>query len=285
MKVIRADEMGFCFGVRDALLAARNVANPAATTLYGELVHNEAVQRELAERGFAAVPEDGRDGALATIDVLVTAHGVSDRERRTLRERGHRLIDTTCPLVQHAHREALRLAAKGQHVIVLGRRGHVEVKGLCGDLDSFSVVGAVADVVCWPYASLGVVCQTTMPPAEAAMLLDAIKRNNPQATVEFADTICEPTKRRQRALRDLLDLVDAVVVIGGARSHNTKQLAETCRAAGKRVLLVRDASELQPAFFAGCESVGLTAGTSTPDSTIDGVAAALAAMATPEVAR
>lgn len=285
MKVIRADEMGFCFGVRDALLAARNVANPAATTLYGELVHNEAVQRELAERGFTAVPEDGRDGPLATVDVLVTAHGVSDRERRTLRERGHRLIDTTCPLVRHAHAEALRLAAKGCHVIVLGRRGHVEVKGLCGDLDSFSVVGSAADVVRWPHEALGVVCQTTMPPAEAALLLDTIRRSNPRATVEFADTICEPTKRRQRALRDLLDLVDAVVVIGGARSHNTKQLAETCRAAGKRVLLVRDASELQPAFFAGCESVGLTAGTSTPDSTIEAVAAALAAMATPEVAR
>jgi 4-hydroxy-3-methylbut-2-enyl diphosphate reductase len=236
------------------------------------------VQSELAERGFAAVPEEGREGALATTDVLVTAHGISDRERRALHDRGHRLVDTTCPLVRHAHGEARRLAAEGRHVIVLGRRGHVEVRGLCGDLDSFTVVGTPGDVAPWPYAALGVVCQTTMPPAEAALLLDAIERANPQANVAFADTICEPTKRRQQALRDLLGRVDAVVVIGGARSHNTRQLAEACRAAGARVLQVRDAGELEPSFFAGCETVGLTAGTSTPDATIEAVAAALASM-------
>lgn len=279
MRVVRARDMGFCFGVRDALEVALSVEDPHQTTVYGEIVHNDDVRRELAARGLRELPENGREAGPATSHLLITAHGVSERERARLEERGHRLIDTTCPLVRRAHDTARSLAARGCHVVVLGRPGHVEVRGLTGDLDSFSIVGRPEDVESWPHARLGVVCQTTLPPAEVDELTAEIRRRNPHAEILVEDTVCEPTRRRQQALRDLLEEVDAVVVVGGPGSHNTRQLAETCRAAGKRALQVSGPRELEASFFAGCRTVGLTAGTSTPDATIDAVEAALRAIA------
>ncbi|MFO1053314.1 MAG: 4-hydroxy-3-methylbut-2-enyl diphosphate reductase [Planctomycetota bacterium] len=282
MQVIRATEMGMCFGVRDALAAARTVHDPADTTIYGELVHNEVVQRELSARGFRHLREDDRDREIGTPAVLITAHGVSDREREALRARGHRLIDTTCPLVAKAHRAALVLAAQGRHVVVLGKKGHVEVRGLCGDLPSWSVVGHLTDVERWPHAMLGVLCQTTMPESDARRLLDAIEAANPHADIVFADTICEPTRQRIRALRELLGQVDVVVVVGGQHSNNTRQLALAVTRAGKRAVQVTGADDVDPHDFEGCTAVGLTAGTSTQDATIDAVEHVLRAL-TPSV--
>jgi 4-hydroxy-3-methylbut-2-enyl diphosphate reductase len=279
MEVIRARVMGFCFGVRDALAAALATDDAHDVTIHGELVHNEVVQAQLAARGFAAVGETDRRTTLpATSRVLITAHGVSDRERARLARAGKALIDTTCPLVRKAHAAAVALAAQGRHVLVLGKHGHVEVRGLVEDLPSHDVVASRDDVRAYGHAHLGVVCQTTLPPETARELLAAIAAANPAADIRTVDTICEPTKQRLAAVRELLPQVDAMVVVGGKTSNNTHKLAQLCRDGGVPTLLVQGPDDLAPDCFAHARRVGLTAGTSTPDAVIDAVVAALRAL-------
>jgi 4-hydroxy-3-methylbut-2-enyl diphosphate reductase len=277
MRVLRAEALGLCFGVRDALTAARAVADPSGVTIHGELVHNEHVLRELADRGFRSSPEDRRE-APGTAAVLVTAHGISERERARLLAAGKRLIDTTCPLVSHVHRAAQELQAEGRYVVVIGKRGHVEVRGIVDDLERSEVVSAPEDARCYGHGRIGVVCQTTVPIGTARQVLEAIQARNPEADVCFRDTVCAPTKRRQAALEELLARVDAMVVVGGRNSNNTRQLVAACERARVRALHVQAASDVEPAWFAGCRVVGLTAGTSTLDATVDEVERALASI-------
>jgi 4-hydroxy-3-methylbut-2-enyl diphosphate reductase len=279
MEVVRATELGMCFGVRDALAILDDCSEPETVTIHGELVHNEVVLQRLEERGFSSAAETDRDGLPATTRVLITAHGVSDAERSRLIAAGKELIDTTCPLVVRAHRAATTLANEGRHVVVIGKRGHVEVRGLVGDLPSFTIVQGPMDVDAYPFPRLGVVCQTTTPDRLASATLDAIKAKNPHAEVRFIDTVCHPTRNRQRAVEELLDQVDAVVVVGGKNSNNTRELAARCREQGARVLQVSSASEIDQDWFTGVERVGLTAGTSTLPETIDEVEAALRELA------
>ncbi|MBZ0154560.1 MAG: 4-hydroxy-3-methylbut-2-enyl diphosphate reductase [Planctomycetes bacterium] len=271
MQVLRADEMGMCFGVRDALTAIGRVADPTAVTMHGELVHNPEVLAMLDRRGFHRVDE-ARRGVPVTPVVLVTAHGVSDRERERLTAAGKQLLDTTCPLVQKAHAAAKELAAEGRRVVVIGRADHVEVRGLVEDLAAPIVVASEAEVRPWPERRLGVVSQTTTPVALARRIVARIRAENPHADVREIDTICGPTKARIEALAALLPRIDALVVVGGHGSNNTRQLVQRGEAAGLRTLHVEHAGELQPAWFAGCRVVGLTAGTSTLPRTIDEVA-------------
>jgi 4-hydroxy-3-methylbut-2-enyl diphosphate reductase len=268
MRVILADVLGMCFGVRDALAAMDHIDDPAAVTIHGELVHNEQVLHRLRTRGFHMVAEDRRVSLPTTDTVLITAHGVSERERRRLTEAGKTLIDTTCPLVERAHHAAQRLKNAGRHVIVIGKPGHVEVRGVIEDLDSYDVVQSAAEVRRFPHSRLGVMCQTTTPAALAETILDAIRRHNPNADIQFIDTICHPTKDHQRALEDLLDRVEVMVVVGGHNSNNTKELARRCRDHGVPAYHVQDAAELRAEWFVGVETVGLTAGTSTLEETV-----------------
>ncbi|MEQ1633024.1 MAG: 4-hydroxy-3-methylbut-2-enyl diphosphate reductase [Planctomycetota bacterium] len=274
MLILRAAELGMCFGVRDALDVIEAVPNPTDVTIHGELVHNQEVLRDLDRRGFAHSNEDARP-VPSTPVVLVTAHGISDRERDRLRQAGKQLIDTTCPLVQKAHAAAQQLQREGYRVIVFGKRDHVEVRGIIEDLERPIVVGSPADVASWPDSKLGVVCQTTTQSEVAASLLALVRAQNPHASVRFADTICSPTKARIEALTDLLPRIDALVVIGGHNSNNTKQLVRTAEAHGVPTLHVENAAELNAEWFAGHSVVGLTAGTSTLRQTIDEVHAAL----------
>lgn len=279
MQVILAESMGFCFGVRDALTTAERIERPELVTIHGELVHNEAVQQRLASRGFRQQPESAPDDVPDAPQVLITAHGVSDAERGRLAANGKQVVDTTCPLVRRAHQAAMALAAERRHVIVIGRAGHVEVRGLVGDLVDYSIVETAADVRTWPHDRLGIVCQTTTAPDHAEQLRTAISDRNPHADVRFVNTVCQPTIDRQRAVERLLPQVDAVVVVGGKNSNNTARLADLCRGHGVPAYHVQAAGDLDPAWFAGCDAVGLTAGTSTLDVTIGEVADALRELA------
>ena len=269
MRVIRSDVMGMCFGVRDALAILDGIDDPRNVTIHGELVHNQVVLHQLGAMGFRQSDERARAAIPATSSVLITAHGVSDAERSRLEDAGKALIDTTCPLVARAHRAARALHDQGYHVVVIGKPGHVEVRGLVGDLKHVDVVAGPGDARRIDAAKIGIVCQTTMPPRKAAVVREAIEARNPHAEVRFVDTVCRPTKEHQRALDRLLEQVDAVVVVGGKNSNNTRELAETCRARGVRAYHVQDADDLEPGWFTGLEVVGLTAGTSTLDETID----------------
>src|SRR5262245_27723007 len=161
MRVILADVLGMCFGVRDALAVIEDIDRPAGVTIHGELVHNEKVLDRLHERGFHMVEEDRRTSLPLTESVLITAHGVSQKERRRLEQAGKRLIDTTCPLVTRAHDAARKLQQEGYHVLVIGKPGHVEVRGIVEDLDSYDIVESPADVKTYAHPKLGIMCQTT----------------------------------------------------------------------------------------------------------------------------
>ena len=270
--------MGMCFGVKDALSTVMTMDHPERATVYGQLVHNGEVLKGVRARGFSMLEEIDRTPAVSTPNVVITAHGLSDKERRTLEASGKTLIDTTCPLVSRVHQIARRLQEQGYFVIVVGRIDHVEVKGIVGDLERFAVVERPEDVLIYPAGRIGVVCQTTTPPALLDILFETISRKNAGKEIRFIDTICGPTRERQEAVEDLLPRVQALVVVGGKNSNNTRQLQALGEKAGLPCFRVERASELQPEWFYGFDTVGLTAGTSTLDQTIDEVYTALVEM-------
>ena len=251
---------------------------PASVTIHGQLVHNEVVLDDLRSRGFAMRGEAERSAGReseGSSRVLITAHGISDRERRRLEAAGKDLIDTTCPLVLRVHQAAAKLQAEGYYVLVIGRKGHVEVQGIIEDLDDAEVIESEADVRPFGRPRLGIVCQTTATEGRVAAIRTAIAERNPDAEVRFVDTVCLPTKEHQRSLERLLEQVEAVVVVGGSNSNNTRELVERCRRASRPVVHVQSAADLDPGWFTGFSTVGLTAGTSTLDRTIDEVHRAL----------
>ncbi|MBM3993808.1 MAG: 4-hydroxy-3-methylbut-2-enyl diphosphate reductase [Planctomycetes bacterium] len=275
MHIIKADVLGMCFGVRDALAIIDAVNDPEAVTIHGELVHNEKVLDDLADRGFNMLGEKQRQTLPMTQTVLITAHGISDKERTRLKGAGKELIDTTCPLVTRAHQAAQKLRSEGRYVLVIGKRGHVEVQGIIEDLASYDVLQSPDEVRAYPHAKLGVMCQTTTPVRHADEIVAAIRAKNPQADIRVIDTICHPTKDHQKALDRLMGEVEAMVVVGGHNSNNTRQLVLRCQARGLPAYHVQGPEDLRPEWFDGIETVGLTAGTSTLDATIDAVEEAL----------
>ena len=273
MRVLRARHLGMCFGVRDAIaLAVRESARRPLTVL-GELVHNDTVLDDLRTRGirFCGDADD-----VSSPRVMITAHGASDRRLAALRGRGLDVLDATCFLVRTAHCAVTTMAREGLHPVIVGRRDHVEVRGLTEDLDEFDVVLNDEDVLhLSPRRRFGVVAQTTQPTARVQRLAALMRQRFPDAEVRLADTVCMPTKQRQQAAVDLARRSDVVIVIGGARSNNTRELTETCRAHCPRVFQVQTAADVRQEWLAGAGVVGLTAGTSTPDPVIDQVEARL----------
>jgi 4-hydroxy-3-methylbut-2-en-1-yl diphosphate reductase len=270
MKIILAEHFGMCFGVRDAIAQAEHLAHEASLTILGELVHNPVVRERLRLRGVA---EGSLEQTTSTSQrVMITAHGASDSKRALWRERGFEVVDGTCPLVHHAHEQLKRLLAAGYFPVVIGKRGHVEVRGLTEDFPETCVVDLAGDVSSLPRRDrYGVIAQTTQPTDRVSALLAEIRRQNPQCEVRFVDTICKPTKDRQSALRKLIDVADAIVVVGGRNSNNTRQLVETCRAARRRAIHIERAEELDARDFDNITTVGLTAGTSTMRETVEAV--------------
>jgi 4-hydroxy-3-methylbut-2-enyl diphosphate reductase len=284
MKVLVADVLGMCFGVRDALKHMEGIDNPEEVTIHGELVHNEAVLADLRRRGFQMNGENDRQTVPRTPLVLITAHGISNMERRRLESAGKRLLDTTCPLVTRAHDAARLLDAEGYHVLVIGKHGHVEVRGIVGDLKSFDVIQGPDEVRRYPYPKLGIMCQTTATAANVEGIRAEVAAQNPRAKIRFIDTVCHPTKEHQNSLDSLLDRVDAMVVVGGRNSNNTRELVARCHDRGVPALHVQNSTDLDPAWFEGYEVIGLTAGTSTPENTIAELHQALLALPTPNLA-
>lgn len=280
MRIELARHYGMCFGVRDALRSTRDLAAEREVTVLGQLVHNPVVSDQLAELGV-------RDGALAdtasarTADVVITAHGAADRDRQRWREAGFRVNDTTCPLVHKAHKALASLVARGFFPVVIGKPGHVEVQGLIGDFPQAAVVESFRDILALPrdQAKIGVVSQTTQPIDRVERLVRQIESCHPQAEVEFLDTVCQPTKDRQRALEELCANNEIVVVVGGPNSNNTAQLARTVEKLGATAHRVARADELDPTWFRGAERVGVTAGTSTLEESVQEVYARLLAIA------
>ncbi len=273
MEVRLAEHMGMCFGVRDAVDLALQLTRQGPITILGDLVHNPDVVAQLDAAGAART---GRIEDVQTQALLLTAHGTSRRVRLQLLEQGHEVHDATCPLVKRAHLAVLKLAQDGYHPVIIGQENHVEVRGLVGDLDDYTVILSDADLrkLDEPVARggrLGVASQTTQPLAVVLRLVQAIRRRFPNTEVKFVDTVCQPTKDRQESVHRLAATCDVIVVVGGPESNNSHKLAELARSLGRPAYLVGGAGELRPEWFVGMRVVGVTAGTSTPDPAIDSV--------------
>ncbi len=263
-----------CFGVRDAIALALEQARQEPLTILGDLVHNDTVLATLRARGirFADQPS-----AAATTSVMITAHGASAATINRVRERGHNVVEATCPLVHVAHRAVATLVREGFYPVIIGQRHHVEVRGLTEDLAEFEVVLNDADIdALRERPRFGVAAQTTQPIERARALVERLRRRFPNSEIRWVDTVCQPTKQRQSAAVALARQCDTVVVIGGAHSNNTRELVESCRRHCPRVFHVQTAADLCPEWFEDAQTVGLTAGTSTPDSLIREVEVRLA---------
>jgi 4-hydroxy-3-methylbut-2-enyl diphosphate reductase len=266
MKIIRAEHLGMCFGVKDAIARALGAAKQEPLTILGDLVHNETVLAELRAQGIRI---EQQPAGVDTRTVMVTAHGASERALRETRERGLNVVEATCPLVHVVHRSLARLVREGFHPVIIGKRDHVEVRGLTGDLDEFDVVLDREDVarLC-EQPRFGVVAQTTQPIDRVRHLVRLVHEHFPQSEVCFIDTVCRPTKQRQNAAIELAQKCDVIVVIGGAYSNNTQELVKTCSRFCARVHHVQTADDLRAEWFNEADTVGVTAGTSTPDTLI-----------------
>jgi 4-hydroxy-3-methylbut-2-enyl diphosphate reductase len=267
MRIIRADHLGMCFGVRDAIELALNQSATEPLTVLGDLVHNETVLAELRARGVKIAQ------SAATVDtrtVMITAHGASQAAMSRVRQRGLKVMEATCPLVHVAHRTVAKLVRDGYHPVIVGKREHVEVRGMTEDLGEFDVVLSEADVLgLRERPRFGVAAQTTQPIEKVRGLVELIRRRFPASEVRFVDTVCRPTKQRQNAAIELAQQTEVVVVIGGAQSNNTQELVRTCSRYCGRVHHVQGVNDLREEWFDGAQTVGVTAGTSTPDASIN----------------
>ena len=298
MEVIRAKRAGACYGVQRALdMADEVIADGSRAYTLGPLIHNPQVVADLAARGAEAVGSvedicwegaaagdasaEGSASAAGDVPaVVIRSHGVTPQVLAAVEDRGFSVVDATCPHVSRAQHAAAELAAEGCRVIVVGEAGHPEVEGLTAWAEE---AGGKVDVVAAPeeipeglYDPVGVVAQTTQRRENLEAVVAALREAGLEPIVK--NTICSATRQRQEAAADLASAVDAMVVIGGRNSSNTTRLAEVCVLTCPRTFHIESVDELDPAAFAGCARIGVTAGASTPENQIAAVEAFLRAL-------
>lgn len=269
MLIVQAQAMGMCFGVEDALKLAHSLEKPEQITILGEIVHNRQVQDQLIERGFRSQPENQRERLPDTPAVLITAHGISHQLRDRLKHK--EVIDTTCPLVTRVHQQARKWAEQNFRLILVGKPGHVEVLGITEDYPETVVIPSLEKVPTGLGPRLAVLAQTTTPPDQFQRVAEKVRLLHPHSQVQVIDTVCKPTRQRQQAILQLLDRIDALVVVGGPNSNNTLRLVEQAQKKGLPSVRVEGPEGLSLDWFEGIRVVGLSAGTSTPRAAIEAV--------------
>ena len=273
-KIKLANAMGNCFGVRNAIKAALQERNKGQLTILGQLVHNPQTVKKLLDFGIHMTDDLSEIDQVGTKRVMITAHGASDKIINALKAKGFEVENATCPLVSNVHKTIKSMVKKGLFPVVIGHPEHVEVKGIIGDLDECYVVYTDADLPGLEKLgkkNLGVVSQTTNQPEVVEGLVDKIKHLKGVETVEFENTVCKPTRDRQKAVHKLANEVQMMIVIGGYNSSNTKKMVKICEEKGIPCHHIENADELVPEWFNDFDTIGITAGTSTPDEVIEAV--------------
>jgi small subunit ribosomal protein S1 len=270
LRIFLAKHSGFCEGVQRAYRIALGPAKSKKKIfILGDLVHNKDVVREFTAHGVVKI--QNLKGLKKGSTVIVTAHGTTPELISELKSKGLNLIDTTCPWVTKAQRIAKRLHDEGRQVIIVGDKGHPEVKGIYAWAARKAVI--VQDISDLKRVKLkervGVVAQTTQTKENFLKVVSEIK--NRSVDVAVHNTICGATSRRQDSARDLSRKVDVMLVIGDFRSANTKRLAELCDLSGVVTHHIQNAGELKLSWLKKALVVGITAGASTPDRVIDKV--------------
>ncbi len=280
MRIEKAGEIGFCFGVKRAIdILEKVVREHAGVETLGAVVHNQQVLQRLAEIGVRVVRsvDDIQGGTVA-----ISSHGVSPQLEQEIRSRHIDIIDTTCPYVHRAQIAARRLARAGFLVVVYGDAEHPEVKGIIGWADGRGVAALDEKFITRfdPLPRrLGILSQTTQIPAHftefVKKLIDSALVKDSE--IRIIDTICHDIRDRQEAALKLAKRVDLMLIIGDHNSANTNRLAEICSAVTK-TYLIETAADIQPSWFQGRSSVGVAAGASTGEPTVNEVLKKLEAM-------
>ena len=278
-EVVLAQPRGFCAGVDRAIEIVERAIIRFGAPIYvrHEIVHNTYVVNDLKSKGAIFIEDLADVPPGATL--VFSAHGVSQAVRREAAARGFQVFDATCPLVTKVHVEVAKLRREGYDFIMIGHKGHPEVEGTMGQLDSgIHLVEDVEDVdrVVVPDESrLAVVTQTTLSVDDAAEILAAVKRRFPQVREPKQQDICYATQNRQDAVKVLSAEVDIVIVVGSPTSSNSNRLRELAERLGTPGFMIDSAAELRPEWFEGRPRVGLTAGASAPELLVDQVIARL----------
>jgi len=274
-RVLLASPRGYCAGVERAVDTVELALDHYGPPVYvrKQIVHNLHVVRDLERRGAIFVDSEQEVPHGAT--VVFSAHGVAPSVHAGAAERGLKTIDATCPLVTKVHVQAKRYAADGYTVVLIGHGGHEEVEGTTGEApDAIVLVETVADADALelaPDAKVAYITQTTLSVDETQEIIAVLRRRFPQIHAPKREDICYATSNRQWAVKELLEHVDLLLVIGSRNSSNSNRLVEVARTAGIPSYLVDDESEIDEAWLDSVRVVGLTSGASAPERLVDRV--------------
>ena len=275
MKVYLAAPRGFCAGVDRAIDVVEIALERFGPPVYlkHEIVHNSYVGKSLEARGAVTV-EDVRDipeGA----NVIFSAHGSRPEDFQAARERNLNVIDATCPLVTKVHNEARKYSREGRKIIMVGHRGHQEVKGTMGQAP-MALVDDREDLSLpeWEESTeVAILTQTTLSVEDTHRSIEAIRQRFSSAIIR--NDLCYATTNRQAAVKELCELVEVVLVIGASNSSNCMRLREVAEAQGRPAYLINGPEELDASWLVGVQSVGITSGASTPETLVHKVVEAI----------
>ncbi len=288
-EILLAEPRGFCAGVDRAIEIVERALEKFGAPIYvrHEIVHNTFVVSDLKAKGAIFIEDLAEVPPGATL--VFSAHGVSKAVQAEAQARGFEVFDATCPLVTKVHVEVAKLAKEGYEFIMIGHKGHPEVEGTMGQLDSgVHLVEDVADVARVQPAQterLAVVTQTTLSVDDAAEIMAAVKARFPSVREPKQQDICYATQNRQDAVKTMSRQVDVVIVVGSPTSSNSNRLAELARKLGVHAHMVDNAGELQPQWLQGKSRVGLTAGASAPEVLVQEVIARIRSLGAVSVRR
>jgi 4-hydroxy-3-methylbut-2-enyl diphosphate reductase len=272
MKCFILKESGFCLGVKNAVDAAYDHAD-GNTYMYGEVVHNPAVIRELAEKGLPLINSLDEIVGKKKATVLIRAHGAAAAEITDINDRGFSVLDKTCPKVKKIHEIVTAASEKGMKIVVVGRPKHPEVEGIVGwasgdalvvkDLNDAQIKIKREEI---PAAGICVVSQTTYSREKYHEIYEYLEKETRVA--EFHDTICSVTAKRQEEARELAKRVECFIVVGGKNSSNVTKLFETAAEYCSTAQHIETAEELDFSAWQGIGTVAVVGGTSTPEKSV-----------------
>ncbi len=271
MKINLAISAGFCFGVKRAInIALKTAKTNKPVFMLGDIVHNEEVVKQIKKAGIKKIDHFScGDGKI----MLIRAHGCSRNTLQKVKASGYTIIDATCPMVKEIHAIAKKLEDNGFQIIVIGDKSHDEVKGITGQLRTKALVIDKLENI--PFNKIksisraGIVVQSTQNLDKVQKIID-ILRNNIRK-VEFHNTICNPTRMKQNEVKIMPLENDVMVIIGSKTSANTKRIYEISKSLNKKSYWINSSNEIKKNWIDKTESVGITAGASTPESTIQEV--------------
>tara|TARA_Y100000590_G_scaffold136313_1_gene156071 strand:+ start:2192 stop:3055 length:864 start_codon:yes stop_codon:yes gene_type:complete len=269
MKILLAKDAGYCFGVRDAVsLAYETAEKEGEVFMLGDIVHNENVVEELEEAGVKVV--NSLDKVPDNKPILFRAHGTVPDVWKESKMREMEVVDATCPLVTEIHEEVKKLHSENRKIIIIGDHGHDEVNGIKEQVENAIVVANPEEAMqLRKIKKAGVVSQSTQMIENVQEIINILMTK--VFDLRFVNTICFPTRRNHEQIKNLSEICDIMIVIGSFTSANSKRLTELAKMRNERTFQVTSAEDLEIDWFQNSDTVGVSAGASTPDNIINQV--------------